>query len=383
MYVMPTLDLERDGPTVVEVPPGALGAINDAYFRYVADIGPAGQDEGKGGAYLILPPNYEGDVPDGYFVVDAPGFRHWVLLRMSVADGLDVAFENVASNMRIYPLSKAENPPALELINASGKSFNTIHANDFQFYEELNSVVQKEPIDFFPIETRGLWASIGIEKGKQFDPDERMRGILVDAVAIGNAAARSIVWYPRADWNMAGIQTFDGANWNSAFLDADVFFDGDDDQTMNTDARVTFHYPYTVVTPAMAKPRAGVGSDYRVSFLDSGNQPFDGSKTYKVTMPPNPPVEDFWAFTVYDSQTRSMLQTDQPLPSIDSIQNDPRLNDDGSIDIYFSPDAPDGWEENWVQTLPGKSWFTILRMYGPKQEWLDGEYVPGEITLVE
>jgi hypothetical protein len=383
MYVLPDLDLERDGPTVLEVPAGALGALNDAYFGYIADVGPAGEDAGKGGKYLVLPPGYEGDVPDGYFVVQSPSYRVWVLMRMSVANGLDAAYQNVVDNLRVYPLSAAQDPPALELISASGKSFNTVHANNFQFYEELNTVVQKEPADFFSPETRGLWASIGIEKGKPFAPDARMRAILEDAVAIGNAVARATVWYPRLDMTMGGLQTFEGSNWNTAYLNANVFFNGEDGQTMNTDARVTFHYPYTGVTPAMAKPRPGVGSDYRIAFLDSANQPFDGASTYKVTMPPNPPVEDFWGFTVYDSQTRSMLQTDQAVPTIDSIQNDPKINVDKSIDIYFAPEAPEGWEENWVQTLPGKSWFVILRMYGPNEDWLNGNYIPGDVELVE
>ncbi|MEM8572221.1 MAG: DUF1254 domain-containing protein [Pseudomonadota bacterium] len=383
MYVFPNLELDRDGPTVVEVPPGALGAFNDAYFRYIADVGPAGADAGEGGKYLVLPPGYEKDVPDGYFVVQSPSFTVWTFMRMSVADGLEAAYENVAENLRVYPLSEADNPPALELISLSGESFNTVHANNFQFYEELNAVVQREPINLFPEETRGLWSSIGIEKGKPFQPDERMRAILEDAVAIGNAAARSIVWHPRTDSILSGLQTFKGTNWNSAFLNQDVFFDGPDDETMNTDARVTFHYPYTAVTPAMAKPSPGVGSDYRIAYLDAAGEPFDGSVSYKVRLPPNPPADDFWAFTLYDAQTRSMLQTDQPLPSIDSIQNDPALNEDGSIDVYFAPEAPEGLEENWVQTVPGKSWFTILRMYGPRQEWLNGDYVPGEITRVE
>jgi len=383
MYVFPNLELDRDGPTVVEVPPGALGAFNDAYFRYIGDVGPAGPDKGEGGKYLVLPPGFDGDVPEGYFVVQSPSYTVWTFMRMSVADGLEAAYNNVAENLRVYPLSKADDPPALELISLSGESFNTVHANSFQFYEELNAVVQREPIDLFPAETRGLWASIGIEKGKPFAPDDRMRVILEDAVAIGNAAARSIVWHPRTDSNLSGLQTFEGMNWNAAFLNQNVFFDGPDGETVNTDARVTFHYPYTAVTPAMAKPRPGVGSDYRIAYLDGEGEPFDGSEVYKVTLPPNPPVDDFWAFTLYDAQTRSMLQTDQPLPSIDSIQNDPKLNDDGSIDVYFGPEAPEGWEQNWVQTIPGKSWFTILRMYGPKQEWLDGKYVPGEITRVE
>lgn len=209
--------------------------------------------------------------------------------------------------MRVYPLSQADNPPEMETISLSGQSFNTVHANNFQFYEELNAVVQREPIDFFPEETRGLWASIGIAKGQPFEPDARMLSILEDAVAIGNAAARSIVWHPRTNWNIGGLQTFKGLNWNTALLNANVFFDGPDGQTMNTDARVTFHYPYTVVTPAMAQPRAGTGSDYRIAFLDAANEPFDGSRTYRVTLPPDPPADDFWAFTLYDSQTRSML----------------------------------------------------------------------------
>lgn len=384
MYVTPNLELDRDGPTVLEIPPGMLGAFNDAYFRYIEDVGPAGPDGGKGGRYLVLPPDYEGEVPsEGYFVVRSPSYTVWTLLRASVAEGVDVARDNIVENMRVYPLSQAGNPPAMEFISLSGEAFNTVHANNFQFYEELNAVVQREPIDFFPEETRGLWASIGIAKGQPFAPDERMQAILEDAVAIGNAAARSIVWHPRTNWNMEGLQTFEGLNWNTAFLNKNVFFDGTDGETMNTDARVTFHYPYTVVTPAMAEPRAGTGSDYRIAFLDAEDEPFDGSRTYRVTLPPDPPAEDFWAFTLYDSQTRSMLQTDQPLPTVDSIQNDPVLNDDGSIDVYFGPEAPEGFEENWVQTIPGKSFFVILRMYGPGQEWLDGAYIPGEVTAID
>jgi hypothetical protein len=126
MYVLPDLDLERDGPTVLEVPAGALGALNDAYFGYIADVGPAGEDAGKGGKYLVLPPGYEGDVPDGYFVVQSPSYRVWVLMRMSFANGLDAAYQNVLDNLRVYPLSAAQDPPALELISASGKSFNTV-----------------------------------------------------------------------------------------------------------------------------------------------------------------------------------------------------------------------------------------------------------------
>ena len=383
MYVIPDLDLERDGPTVVEVPPGALGAFNDAYFRYMIDVGPAGPDQGRGGRYLVLPPGYEGEVPAGFHIVRSPSYSVWLFMRMSVADGLDAARKVVEDNLRIYPLAEAANPPELELISASGKSFNTVHSNNFRFYEELNAVIQKEPIDLLPAETRGLFASIGIEKGKPFEPDARMRAILEDAVAIGNAAARSIVWYPRTDVNMEGIYIFPDRKYIGAFLNKNVFFNGPDGNTMNSDARVAFHYPYTAVTPAMSKPRVGSGSDYGPVFVDADGQPFEGAKTYKVNLPKDIPVNNFWAFTLYDSQTRSMLQTDQPLPSIDSIQNNPEMNEDGSIDIFFAPEAPKGREANWIQTIPGKSWFAILRMYGPLEPWFDQTWKPSDIQKVK
>ncbi|MFK7869650.1 MAG: DUF1254 domain-containing protein [Roseobacter sp.] len=383
MYIFPTTDLERDGPTVVEVPKGALGALNDAYFRYVGDVGPAGEDKGEGGKYLILPQGYEGEVPEGYFLLKPRTYKNWLLLRFSIADGMEEAAAFIKANLKMYPLSQADNPPEMEFISGSDQAWNTVHANNFEFYNELNAVIQKEPIDFIDVETRGLFASVGIEKGKPFEPDARMRAILDDAVAIGNATARSIVWYPRENMNLDGIRVFPDRNWFTAFNDRDVFFNGADDFTMNTDARVTFHYPYTVVTPAMANPKPGSGSDYGIAFLDTNDQPFDGSKVYKATLPADVPVNNFWAFTVYDSQTRSMLQTDQRYPSVDSISGNPTVNADGSIDVYFAPEAPDGQDANWIQTIPGKSWFVALRMYGPLEPWFDQTWIPSDVSLVE
>ena len=385
MYVVPDLDLERDGPTVVEAPPGALGAFNDAWFRYMGDIGPAGPDKGKGGKYLVLPPGYEGDIPDGYFVVHSPSNSVWVFMRFSIANGLDAAVKTAKNGLQVYPLSKKENPPKMEFFSGSGKSFNTVHANDFKFYEEINAVIQKEPLGLLDPELRGLYASIGIEKGKPFEPDARMKKILEDAVAIGNATARSIVWHPRVDGTMEGVEVFPGKDsaWMLAFHKKNVFFNGDDAATMNSDARVNFHYPYTAVTPAMALTRAGAGSDYASAFVDSKKQPLDGSKTYKLTIPANPPAKDFWALTMYDNQTRSQLQTSQEFPTVGSQTKGIKKNKDGSCDIYFGPKAPEGYENNWLETIPGKGWFTILRIYGPLQPWIDQTWRPGEIELTQ
>ena len=385
MYVIPTLNLKRDGATVVEAPMGMLGAFNDAWFRYMQDIGPAGPDKGKGGKYLVLPPDYEGDIPEGYFAVKSKTYNVWVFMRASIAKGLDAAAKNVKENLRIYPLSKKDNPPIMEFISGSGVAFNTIHANNYLFYEHLNEWIQQEHIDMLDTETRGLFASIGIDKGKPFRPDERMKKILTDAVAIANAAARSIVWHPRTDGTMKGIKVYPGTDsaWLMAWVDKNVFFNGKDGKTMNSDARVMFHYPYTAVTPAMAVTKAGAGSDYGLAYVDSKKMPFDGSKTYKLNIPANPPAKDFWALTMYDNQTRSMLQTSQAFPTVGSQTEGLKQNEDGSYDIYFAPKPPKGFENNWLETVPGKGWFVGLRLYGPLEPWIEKTWRPGEIELVE
>ena len=378
MYAFPVLDLEKDGPTVVEVAPGLLGAFNDAWFRYAGDVGPAGPDKGKGGKYLVLPPGYDGEVPAGYFVVHSRTYGVWLFLRGSIAHGIEAGAKNIKDNLKIYPLVKKDNPPAMEFISGSAKAFNTIFPNDFSYFEQLNDLIQKEPLESLNKERRGQCAAIGIVKGKPFNPDPRMKKILEDAVAIGNATARAIDWYPRKE--SAYIYGKQSA-WVMAYAGKDVFFDVDG--ASNLDARTMFHYAYTAVTPAMAVTRAGLGSDYGIAFVDANKQHLDGGKTYKLNIPKDVPVKNFWAVTLYDSQSRSMLQTGQPFPTVGSQSEGFVQNKDGSYDVYFGPKAPEGKEKNWLETIPGKSWFIILRMYGPLQPWIDKTWRPGEIELVK
>jgi hypothetical protein len=386
MYVFGMLDLKVDGPTVVEIPPGMLGAFQDAWFRYAGDIGPFGQDKGKGGKYLVLPPGYKGEIPKGYFIIKSRSYKMMAFTRGSIKEGLDVAEAN-AKQTKIYPLAQKDNPPKTEFIHASGKKFNTVHTNDYTFYEHLNEVIQYEPLEMLDPELRGLFASIGMEKGKPFAPDARMKKILIDAVAIANATARSIVWYPRIKGsvdNMKGIELYPGDNsaWIMGWVDKNVFFTGKDKHTMNSDARVMFHYPYTIVTPAMAVSIPGKGSDYGIAYVDANKHPFDGSKTYKLHLPPKPPANDFWAMTLYDTQTRTPFNSMGGKATVGS-QTGVQTNKDGSIDIYYGPKAPKGFEKNWIETIPGKSWFTVIRMYGPEQAWIKKEWRPSEIKLVK
>ncbi len=379
LYILPYINTKEEGPIVVEVPPAMLGAFNDAWFRYVGDVGLAGPDRGKGGKYLVLPPKYEGDIPEGYTVVKPKTYSLWLFMRGNISKGIDKAVKNVKDHLKIYPLSEVKNPRKTEYFSASGKYFNTIHTNDYTFYEHLNHLIQNESDEMLDAETKGLFASIGIKKGQEFAPDERMKKILVDAVAIGNAAARTNNYYPKGDMKMVYFYEDKPTEWVMAYPAKNVFFNYDG--ALNTDARDFFHYTYTAVTPAMATPREGKGSDYAIAFKDANHEAFDGSKTYKIHIPANVPVADFWALTLYDTQTRSQLQTDQPFPTIGSQDKGFTQNKDGSYDVYFAPKRPEG--KNWLQTIPGKSWFVILRMYGPLKPWIEKKWRPSEVELVK
>jgi hypothetical protein len=381
LYTWGFLDLKRDGPTVVELPPGVLGVFNDMYFRYLSDIGAAGPDKGKGGKYLVLPPDYEGKVPDGYFVVKSQTYGVWNFMRGYVKKGVKEAAERIKNNLKVYPLAKQDNPPKTEFTNMSGLAdYKTIPPNNFSFFESLNKLIQEEPIEFLDPVTRGQIAAIGIVKGKPFNPDERMRKLLTDAVAIGNAYARANTVFPRDPGHRVYKDT--DSEWVMAFADKDTYFLKDGARRF--DSRLWMHYNAVVVTPAMALTKPGAGSDYLIAGMDSKHQAPDGSKTYKLHVPPNVPVKDNWSVTIYDTQTRSMLQTDQKFAGINSLGDGLKQNADGSYDVIFAPKLPKGVDQrNWIQTIPEKSWFIIFRAYGPLEPWLNKTWRPSELELVE
>ena len=375
VYTISYFDLKQ-GPIVVESPPNTLGMINDMFFRYVTDLGNAGPDRGKGGKFLVLPPGYEGDIPDGYFTVQSPTFQNIIFWRGFLVNGdPKPAVESIKANTNMYLLSQADNPPEAVFINWTGKRFNTVHANDFKFFEELNEVIQYEPSEAFEVQLLGIFKSIGIEKGKEFNPDARLRAILEDAVKVGNATARTISFSPRNK----DFYIYPDGYWTTAYLGGYQFMT---DNVRELDARTLFHYIATAVTPAMEIKMVGVGSQYAFSNKDSQGRYLDGSKSYRLNIPANPPVKNFWSVVVYDPQTRSMLETDNPYPSLNSELSNVDKNSDGSVDIYFGPKAPEGKEKNWIRTVENKGWFVILRIYGPLESWFDKSWKPGEIELI-
>jgi len=369
----------KDGPVVIEIGSPVIGLVNDAFFRYVTDLGLVGADQGKGGKYLLVGPDYEGEVPEGYFVSKTSTYRHWVLMRIAAKPGeTKEAVEAFKKTFKIYPLADAKDPKPTEFVNLSNKQYNTIHANDASFYDEINEVIQYEPAAAWDPELVGQAGAIGIKKGQEFKPDARMKKILTEASTIANAYARTVLFRPRNE----DVYFYPGKRqWTSPLAGGSYEFLNNGERVM--DDRLTFYYYATGSTPAMVKPEVGKGSVYEIGARDINGEPLDGAKTYKVTLPAPIPAKDFWSFMVYDNQTRSILETDQVTGGLDSNSKDVKLHDDGSATVYFGPKAPEGQEGNWVQTMPGKGYNVLLRLYGPLEPWFEKTWMPGDFEPVE
>jgi hypothetical protein len=418
VYYLGWIDLSK-GPVVIDQPSGGLGAINDMWFQWVIDIGKPGPDRGLGGNYLIVGPDYDGPLPTGgYFVAHAKTNTVLYALRAFIENGNDPkpTVKNIKDNLKIYPYKagsfgtpiaealegkvrlagESEIPPT-KFIDASGMSFNTIPPSNYGFFEMINENVQNEPAASYDVELAGQLAAIGIAHGKEFKPDERMKKILADAAAVGQAAGRALQWQfadAHPDWAY-----YEGSNWGNMLFEGGAYFETppplfEDGMfkpfpptgARTLDSRTAFYYAYTLDSPGMVMRIPGVGSQYLMGFLDSDGNAFDGAKIYKVTLPKDIPAAAFWSFTVYDNQTRSMLLTPQKYPRAGS-QSYPspaaKANADGSTTVYFGPEQPEGVTRgNWIQTDPKKGWFTILRLYSPLPAFFDKSWQPSEIALV-
>ncbi len=419
IYYLAVLDLSK-GPMVVEQPPRGLGAINDMWFSWIIDIGFPGPDRGEGGKYLLVPPGYEGPLPEGGFYVAHSKTNRVLYAARAFMENNDPrpAVQNIKQHLKFYPYTPggvgtsiatalegtvrlAKAPPVAEtkFIEASGKAFNTIPPSDYGFFEMINENVQQEPATSYDVELAGQLAAIGIQHGKPFKPDARMKQILTDAAAVGNATGRVLNWrwsVAHPDWSY-----YPGSMWGNMLWEGGAFFETPPPQftkegmfkpypptgARTLDSRTAFYYAYTLDSPGMIMRIPDVGSQYLMGFLDSDGNPYDGSKTYKCTLPKDIPARAFWSFTVYDNQSRSMLATPQRFPRAGS-QSYPspaaQASGDGATTVYFAPMQPQGVPRgNWIQTMPGKGWFTILRLYSPLPSFFDKSWRPSEIELVK
>jgi len=379
VYMVMWLEL-KDEPYVLETPADVLGIIDDHWFKYVADFGRLGDDKNQGGKFLIVPPGYEGEIPEGYIVKHTNTYGNWVIWRGFQKDGSPKpAIDLTKKVFKAYPLSQKDNPTPVNFVNVSGKFNNTIHNMDITIYDEINHVVQTEPSYGQNPEILGYFASIGIEKGKEFKPDARMKKILTQSAEVASVTARTLISRPRDEAFL--LFPKHSQVWTNPFVGGSYKFEVDNISLI--DGRAAFHFFATGITPAMAKKIIGKGSKYATAYLDKDMNPLDGSKTYKVHLPANVPAKDFWSFTLYNNQTRAMLQTDQRFPGLDQNKEGLKVNKDGSVDIYFGPEPPKGQKNNWIQTIPNRGWNMLFRVYGPLDPWFDKTWYPGDPELVK
>src|SRR5271165_4918125 len=428
VYFWSVLDISK-GPIVVETPPLALGVIDDMWFHWVTDFGLPGPDRGEGGKYLLVPPGYAGDLPDSGFHVARSRTTRVLLLGRNFLEDNDPKrpVELIKKTLKIYPYQPGgfgtsiatgldgkvpllrtpdgkldwaflrPQPPA-KFVEGSGKVMNTVPPNDASYFETINELVQEEPADAMDLEVMGSLAAIGIVKGKPFAPDARMRGILNDAVATANATARALVFNPRES---EGFAYYPGSAWQNSLWVGGYEFETPPPQVSSNgvitpypptgartlNSRTAWFYYATGITPAMIMRLPAIGSQYVWAFTDADKNDLDGSKTYKVTLPPNIPAERFWSLTLYDNQSRSMLQTPQRYPRAGS-QSYPTpaasADADGSTTVYFSATKPAGVKDgNWIQTSPDKGFNVMLRLYSPLEPFFTKQWRPSEVELAK
>jgi hypothetical protein len=417
VYYLSAIDL-TSGPMVVETPPQALGVFDDMWWGWIIDFGLPGPDRGEGGRFLLVPPGYDGPLPDSGFHVGHSGTSRALLLGRSFLTDDDPAptVRTIKGALKIYPYAPGNAgtsigtllagnvqpaPPAkvpeTVFVEGSGKAFNTVPPSDFGFFELMNEVVQDQPAGSANTDLAGQLAAIGIVKGQPFEPDARMRRTLEDAAAVGAATSRAMFFDARASEEFA---YYEGSAWFNMLwvggytfetppplVTADGIKPFPATGVRKLHSRSSFFYAATGVTPAMCMRLTGVGSQYLMIVRDANGDPLDGAKSYQVTLPSDIPAARFWSITLYDNQTRSMLETPQRFPRAGS-QSYPTPaatpNADGSTTITFGPERPsDCPEENWIQTTEGKGHFPILRLYSPLASFFDKTWRPSEIEPLD
>jgi hypothetical protein len=311
--------------------------------------------------------------PEGYHVFRSSTVNVWVAHRVLEPDR-EKAMALVAA-IRIYPYSQRENPPQAVHISPNGRKWSGTQPTGLAYWEGLSRIINEEPVHERDRMIMGMLQPLGIEKGRPFNPDARQTQTLIEAARVGEVMARTIGYEKR----FHGAKVWPGKQW-----DLSLFLEETNQEAAHhtqLDERTSWFYEAVGVSVGMMGRTVGLGQVYLESSKDSQGRWLDGSANYALHVPPDAPVVQFWSFTVYDNETRCFVDTGvQPdRSSRDNIVK----NADGSVDLYFGPQAPAGKpDSNWIQTIPGKGWFTYFRLYGPTQPYFDRSWVLPDIERV-
>jgi hypothetical protein len=380
IYLMPFFHTKDVGPVVLEIPPADEGSITgtvmDAWQSALEDVGPAGVDKGKGGKYLILPPGYKDKAPEGYIVLPSDTYQGYALLRSILKSGSDADIAKAVAygkRIKLYPLAQSATPPATTFTDAIDVVYDSTIPYDLRFYHSLNRIVQDEPwLDRDKAMIDQL-KSIGIEKGKSFDPDAKTQDVM------NAAASEAHAWLDLQYDVSLSTPYFEGSHWalpgsNELFEGMAAFFEKPNSYPV--DARGVA-YSFAFFSPK----HLGGGSFYLLTINDKDGKGFDGGNTYRLTVPANAPVTQFWSATVYDRETHALIR-DLSRPSRSSQSAGLQKNADGSTDVYFGPKAPAGMEPNWVPTSPNGKFEVLFRFYGPEKPLFDKTWVLPDIERI-
>jgi hypothetical protein len=363
-YIFAYLDLAKTGPVVMDIPVGGIaGSALDAWQRPLSDLGITGPDQGNGGKYVFVGPGQEAPKAEGAFVLRSPTFG--VVLFYRTLDPDQAKGEALAKRIRVYPWAQRDNPPAIGFLKPdAGKLANfATMPRGMKYWDQLAAMIQREPVEGRDRFFMAMLRPLGIEKGKPFQPDERQKKILTEGAFVGEAMAKANTF----DMRFPNIRYRPDTLWQY-FLILDPMQDLANYSEL--DERAAYFYAALLVTKGMRSQTPGVGQAYLGSFRDKEGHAFDGAKTYHLHVPPNVPAKQFWSVTLYDVDTRSIILNKQHRGQLGS-RDDLAKNADGSVDVYFGPTSPKGFEKNWIQTLPGKAWFVGFRFYAPLEPYFD------------
>lgn len=398
IYGLAFADISQTGPLVIEAPADLQGLLDDFWHRplvgptingrqFLADIGIPGPDKGKGGKYLIVPENYKGKIdPNEYFIYKTSTNGIFIFLRGFFKDinnlqpGVD-AIEGI----KVYPLNGEKKK--MKFVHSSNTKANALFAHDFTYFEMLNRFIQSETIDQEDKYMHGVLATLGIEKGKTFEPTAREKELLDLAAKTAWKMAKNIsanfdreykaLWWKDRHWVAHGKTELN--DFMHVLLNEEFAWRNTNHIDVNAKAHMFInHYS---ISSGMISSIVGLGAKYAGSYKDSEGNYLTGENTYKITIPANVPAKLFWSLTAYDFNTAAGLPAGQTYPSLNSL-NDLDYNEDGSVTFYFAPEQPAG-QKNWIKTIPNKGWFSLIRLYGPDQAFFDREFKPGDFERVK
>lgn len=369
IYAFVNFDLSQ-GPVVIEIPPGAIvGLVDDFWQKSLVDVGLPGPYAGNGGKFLVLPPGHEGeDAHDDYYTVHAHMHDHNMLVRGIIVDG-DVpdAVQRVR-NVKVYPWSEREDPTPNRFVSISGALIDTRPPGGMEFWARLSRVIDNNPVQEHDRFYMAMLKPLGIEKGKPFRPDERQTRLLEEAAELGDAMARNVMY--ENSQRISGATAFPGTQWDWVIL---VRPDQEAEHYSQLDERLQYTYGAIYLSPGIGKMEPGPGATYLQAFRDQDGNHFDGERAYRLHIPANPPAAAFWSLTLYDTATRSMVQNSTN-DAARSGYDDLAVNEDGTIDLHFAPEPGTGPETNWIETVPGRGYYPMFRLYSPTAPLFDGTW---------